>query len=105
MARTDIHYNVSQSKQFDRLGHPGRYFKSKRMLAGGAQLDLTGSNYGYGALMVTGSGAGQAMIELSGGGIISGSDLASGVIYELSPAKIYGGTAGVGGIYVFKKAF
>ena len=64
--------NAYQTTQFDRLGHPGRYFASKKHDSG--QTYLTGSNYGYGAIMI-GSGSSTTFgnddkIVLSGGGEI-----------------------------------
>lgn len=83
--------------QFERLGHPGRYIKSLNYTSG--QLDLTGSNYGYGAIMVV--TAGGATASLSNGGQVALGDLTTKTIYDLSIARISGGTGSV--IYVFKR--
>lgn len=83
--------------QFERLGHPGKY--TSAITYTGNQLDLTGSNYGYGSIIVKTHG--NATASLSGGGQIILSDLSAGVIYDLSVAKISGGTGAV--VYVLKR--
>lgn len=92
-------YNIDYStySQFERLGHPGRYITSQRYTSG--QLDFTGSNYGYGAIMVV--TAGGATASLSGGGEIGLTDVTAKTIYDLSLLKISGGTGSI--IYVFKR--
>lgn len=84
-------------EQFDRLGHPGKY--TTALTYTGGQLDLTGSNYGYGSIIV--KTAGGATASLSGGGQVILSDLTAGVIYDFSVAKISGGTSAV--VYVLKR--
>ena len=64
---------------FERNGHPGRYFSVLKHSSG--QTDFTGSNYGYGAIMI-GSGSSATFgttdkITLSGGGEILLRDFAS----------------------------
>lgn len=83
--------------QFERLGHPGKYYSALTYTSG--QLDLTGSNYGYGSVVVKTEGS--TTITLSGGGTIPAVNLTAGVIYDLSISKLSGGTGAV--IYVFKK--
>jgi hypothetical protein len=99
MARTDISYinNPSEQNQFDRFGHPGRYYKVQTVQNG--TTNFTGSNYGYGALMREASSAGT--ITLSGGGTIDIADLTVGTIYEMSPSKIV--ESGNKAVYVFKR--
>ena len=89
---TGSKYNV-----FERLGHPGKYTETLRYTAG--QLDLTGSNYGYGSLIV--KTAGSATASLSQGGEIHLDDVTAGVIYDLSVSKVHGGTSSI--IYVLKR--
>ena len=90
-------------QQFDRLGHPGKFY-SVIEVKGTAQVDFTGSNYGYGAVMISGSNihTPAARIALSGGGEITSSVLAGLGIVEMSPLKVYGGSVR-DCIYVFKK--
>jgi hypothetical protein len=85
------------SDQFERLGHPGKYYSVITHTTG--QLDLTGSNYGYGSIIV--NNAGSTTITLSGGGTIPAANLTAGVIYELSVSKLSGSSGAV--IYVLKK--
>jgi hypothetical protein len=86
----------SQINQFETHGHPGRYTSVLTYTSG--QLDLSGSNYGYGAVVMKTPGG--ATIHLSGGGTILAANLPNDVI-ELSVSKITGGTASV--IYVLKR--
>ena len=83
--------------QFDNIGHPGKYYASKTVADG--QTDYTGSNYGYGSVIVKTHGS--AVFHLSGGGTIEAENLATGVIYDLSLAKITAASSAV--IYVMKK--
>lgn len=90
-------YTVTAASQFERLGHPGKYITA--LTYTGGQLDLTGSNYGYGSIIV--KTVGGATASLSGGGQIPLGDLTAGVVYDLSVSRISGGTASV--IYVLKR--
>ena len=97
MSQGPYNINYSAYSQFDTLGHPGRYVSSQQYTAG--QLDLTGSAYGYGAIMIV--AAGGATASLSGGGTINLGNLTTGVIYDLSLSKIHGGSSST--IYIFKR--
>ena len=83
--------------QFERLGHPGKYYSGLTYTTG--QLDLTGSNYGYGSVLVVTPGG--TTITLSGGGTIAASGFTTPIQLDLSVSKLSGGTSAV--IYVFKK--
>lgn len=85
------------AEQFDRLGHPGKYYSVLLHTTG--QLDLTGSNYGYSGIIV--QTAGSTTIELSGGGTINAAHLVANTIHELSVSKLSGSSGAV--IYVLKK--
>ena len=99
MARTDIAYSASMFSQFNRLGHPGKYYKVLETNgAANHTLDLTGSNYGYGAVSVT--TAGDLEIKLSGGGVIPASSLNVKEIYDISVLQITGSS---GQAFVFKR--
>jgi hypothetical protein len=99
MARTDISYSniATESNQFERLGHPGKYFAARTVK--NTTADFTGSNYGYGALMKEDSAAGT--IFLSDGGTVNIAHLTAGTIYEISPARIV--ESGNKTVYVFKR--
>ena len=91
-------YTATEQNQFDRLGHPGKYVTS--YFYSGGQVDFTGSNYGYGAIIV--HSAGGATASLSDGGILPlGIIEGNKNILDLSITKIASGTNSV--IYVFKK--
>ena len=77
------------SNDFNRVGHPGKYWKMTGH-AGGIQA-FTGSFYGAGAIIVTGSGYTTSdFVQFSGGG--SASLLALGRsttdIYEFSISQV-----------------
>jgi|TARA_R110002020_G_scaffold62891_6_gene167775 hypothetical protein len=91
--------NETDGNQFDRLGHPGS-ISATTLVTDDNLVAFTGSNYGYGAVMVTGSYSGT--ISLSGGGTIDGNTLSTGTLYEFSVSEVGGGTA-PDGIYVFKR--
>lgn len=84
--------------QFERLGHPGRYFGT--LTVNNTTVNFTGSNYGYGAVIV-GEDSASGSITLSGGGTINIAHLSVGTLYELSPSKIEGTNAKA--IYVLKR--
>jgi|5B_taG_2_1085324.scaffolds.fasta_scaffold109869_2 hypothetical protein len=100
MARTDISYNnnATDQNQFDRLGHPGKYTAVQSVA--NTQVDFTGSNYGYGAVIV-GESSAAGTITLSGGGSVNIAHLTVGTVYELSPTKIV--ESGNKTVYVFKR--
>jgi|TARA_R100000479_G_scaffold173603_2_gene120021 hypothetical protein len=89
---TGSKYNV-----FERLGHPGKYYGIKTV--NNATVDFTGSNYGYGAVMV-GESSATGTILTSGGGSVNIAHLTVGTIYELSPAKI---TVNAKTVYALKR--
>ena len=102
MANNPGPYNppATGQNQFNRLGFPGRYH-SALTVASGVTVNFTGSNYGYGAILIgTGSNYGRTQIHVAGGGVIAGSDLSIGTIYEITPSKV---TAYNGNVYVFKR--
>lgn len=90
-------YTSTDQNQFDRLGHPGKYKSAYAYTSG--QVDFTGSNYGYGSIIV--KTVGGATASLSDGGQIPLDHLSAGVIYDLSISQIKGGTASI--IYVLKR--
>lgn len=97
MSQGPYNPNYANYSQFERLGHPGRYYKSLTYSSG--QLDLTGSNYGYGAVLV--STAGGATIHLSGGGSVTAASLPTSQVLDLSVRQVSGGTGAT--IYLFKR--
>ena len=86
MARTDTSYaNIAtEQNQFERLGHPGRYYNSQTVSDG--QTDYTGSNYGVGAVIVKTHGS--AVFHLTGGGTVPAEDCEGAGFVELSVAKV-----------------
>jgi hypothetical protein len=83
--------------QFERIGHPGRYTAVKSV--NNTTVNFTGSDYGYGAVMV-GESSATGTITLSDGGAINIAHLTVGSIYELSPAII---TVNAKTVYAFKR--
>jgi hypothetical protein len=90
-------YTAPASSQFERLGHPGKYITAYQYT--GAQVDFTGSNYGYGAVMVV--AANGATASLSNGGVLNLGDLNVKNVYDFSISKITGGSAS--SVYLFKR--
>ena len=90
------YHNTVDSDLSSRLGHPGKLTKAIRYTSG--QIDLTGSNYGYGSLIVKTDGATTA--SLSDGGEVYCDELTAGVVYDLSVSKLSGGTGAI--IYVLQ---
>jgi hypothetical protein len=86
--------------QIETLGHPGKYYNTVTVTTS-AQLDCTGSKFGFSSVLKSGSYDGN--ITLTGGGIINAGNLTAGVIYDLSVLKVSGGTTG--GLYVIRKGF
>ena len=89
---TGSKYNV-----FERLGHPGRYYGIKTV--NNTTVDFTGSNYGYGAVMI-GESSATGTILTSGGGSVNIAHLTVGTIYELSLQRI---TVNAKTVYAIKR--
>jgi len=90
---------TDQQKNIDVMGHPGAYIQSVTV-AGGTQADFTGSQFGYGSVIVGASS--DATITLTAGGIVSSSALIGVGAVDLSVLKVHGGSAGY--VFVLKKA-
>ena len=92
-------YLISASlvPDFERMGHPGKYISAATVADG--QTDYTGSNYGYGSVIVKTHGS--AVFHLSDGGSVAAENLTAGVVYDLSLAKITAASSAV--IYVMKR--
>jgi len=102
MANNPGPYNpvATDKNQFDRLGFPGKYHSALKV-ASGATVNFTGSNYGYGAVLI-GNAANVAAtkIHVAGGATIDGNDLVVGTIYDITPSKI---VADTGDVFTFKR--
>ncbi len=83
-----------------RLAIPGKYYAAQKVAAG-ATANFTGSNYGYGAVIV-GNAANTADTKLHTvlGDIIDGNDLVVGTIYDIAPQKI---VADTGDVFALKR--
>lgn len=75
----DLNKTPENANPFDSFGHPGKFHKS--ILATG-NVWFTGSNFGAGAVITSGSATGT--IYLSNGGTINAAILATGQIHEFS---------------------
>jgi len=84
-----VNYKKSEASQFERLGFPGEYHSPILYTAG--QLDLTGSNYGYGAFIVQAEGS--ATLHFAGGTSSLASDFTEKETYDISVSKITGGSS------------
>lgn len=88
-----------QQKNVDELGHPGTYIQSVTV-AGGAQADFTGSQFGYGAVICAASS--DSTITLTNGGTVAAAALIGAGVVDLSVLKVSGGSGG--SVYVLKRA-
>ena len=99
---SELFYSASEAQLaesiFERLGHPGKYTAVQSVK--NTQADFTGSNYGYGTVIV-GESSAAGTITLSGGGNVNIAHLTVGTVYELSPTKIV--ESGNKTVYVFKR--
>ena len=96
-------YNIPDTySQFDKLGMPGKYHSAVAVATTVTQ-SFTGSFYGAAAVLLgDGADTKTTKIFVAGGGIISGSDLSTERIYDISPAQVQakGGT-----VFVLKRSF
>ncbi len=82
-----------------RLGAPGKYHSVVTVTAG-TTASFTGSQYGYGAVMLAdGAEIRGTSIDTWGGGRVMGVDLAKETIYDFAVKEVAAKTAAV---YVFK---
>ena len=95
----DAYTGSNSNVQFERQGHPGKYIAAATVADG--QTDYTGSNFGYGAVIVKTHGS--AIFHLTDGGTIAATNLSAGVVYDLSLAKITAASSAT--IYVLKRGF
>lgn len=87
--------------RFDDYGHPGRF--NSVLTVGSGDTYLTGSRYGVGGVLVSGSGyTATDYVELSKGGTVLLRDLAAAptAIYELSVSHVSSSATGES-IYLF----
>tara|TARA_A100001201_G_C3929769_1_gene153236 strand:+ start:57 stop:377 length:321 start_codon:yes stop_codon:yes gene_type:complete len=84
--------------EFRRLGHPGKFSAAKTVQ--NTTMSFTGSNYGYGALIV-GESSAAGTVSLSGGGDVNIAHLTVGRLYEFSISKVV--ESGNKKVYVFKR--
>jgi len=78
----------------------GKYHSPIKM-AGGETIGFTGSNAGFGAIILSGESAiANTKITLNNGVVIDGDDLVADTLYEFSINKVLSHT---GVSYVFKK--
>ena len=92
-------YTAAQVSQFERLGHPGKYVSVQTFTSG--ETIFTGSNYGYGSIMVV--TAGTATASLSNGGKVNLGDLVVKELYDFSILSISGSALIPSSVYVFKR--
>ncbi len=78
-------YPVSQTSDFERLGHPGKWLKS---IAVTGTTWFTGSNFGAGGILVPNGTTGTASLSLGGDIPLGSLASSSPVIHELSLASV-----------------
>ena len=96
-----INVHPTAYTQFQKFGHPGKYVGAKKVTT--TQVDFTGSNYGYGAVVTSGSAETVILqtIHLTGGGSIPAAALKLYHIHEMSVKKVTGGATG--NVFVLKR--
>ena len=91
--------SASYGSQERRLGFPGKYH-SMQVVTAGSTGSFTGSNFGFGAVLIgEGASVANSHINVAGGERITGDNLAKEVIYDITPETV---VANSGNIYVFK---
>ena len=91
-----MHDTPSDYSDFQKKGHPGRFYAVETVADG--MTAYTGSRWGFGAVIV--KTAGSAVFHLSDGGTIPAANLTEGVVYDLSLSKITAASSAT--IYVLK---
>ena len=89
-----------QHDHFIKFGFPGKYHSA--LVWTGSQLDLTGSNYGYGAFLRSGSNT-NGTITVAGGAAIAINNFEENRIIPVSVAQISGSVNAGGEVYLFKR--
>ena len=105
MARGQVYLPPSGSQitgdvQFAQRGFPGKYHSALTWTGG--QLDLSGSNYGYGAFLRSGSNT-NGTITVAGGAAIAINNFEENRIIPVSVAQISGSASAGGEVYLFKR--
>ena len=95
-----LEHNQTGSGHNPRAEFPGKYI-SARTWSGG-QLDLSGSDYGYGAFLRSGSVT-NGEITVAGGAAIAINNFEENRLFEIGVTKISGSLAPGGEIYIFKQ--
>ena len=90
------HRVITEDDKFKRFGHPGKYM-GVTVIEDTTSIAFTGSNYGYGAVVTSGSAETVILqtIHLTDGGSIPAAALKLYHVHEMSVAKVTGGTTGV----------
>jgi hypothetical protein len=78
-------YPADSRTDFDRLGHPGKFYSSITCTTG--TTNFTGSNFGVGAIMVMPGTVGTASLS-RGGAIPLSAFTASNAMFEISVSSI-----------------
>jgi len=91
-------YSASMFSQFERLGYPGK-FVNPLLINSSTTVDLTGSNYGYGAFMI--ANATNVQLTASNGTPFVNSEFNLKEIYEIGLQRVKIGATGK--VYVFKR--
>ena len=90
----------SQINLLSKFGLPGEFHSAKTWTGG--QLDLTGSNYGYGGLLISGSVI-NGNITVAGGSTIAIANFDEKRLLSIGVTQVSGSVAPGGEIYLFKR--
>lgn len=79
-------YPTTIPSDFERFGHPGKYFKSITCTTG--VTNFTGSNFGVGGIVVTPSTTGTASFSFGGTMPLSVLSASNGAVFECSLSSV-----------------
>jgi|7_EtaG_2_1085326.scaffolds.fasta_scaffold12709_1 hypothetical protein len=96
---SDAGWRTGSRANLERIGSPGKY--GKTLTFSGGQLDLTGSNAGYNALLIVTAAQGTA--SLQDGGTIPFNSLSTGTVYDFAVSQLSGSVALATKAHVFKR--
>ena len=91
---------TSSKTQQERLGIPGKYYGAITWTGG--ELHLTGSQFGYGAFLRSGSNT-NGNVTITDGSTISINNFEEKTILDVSVSYISGAAAPGGEVYFFKR--
>jgi len=97
---TDAGWRTASNTQFERIGVPGQYHSAITWTGG--LLALTGSKYGYGAILISGSAI-DGVVTIAGGDAISLANIEKNRLLPFGVSELSGSASAGGAVYLFKR--